>query len=167
MKGGQLSNEAVKRFLLQMSYGLKYIHDKGYIHRDLKPNILLKLQSGGSLQTAQLEDIVAKIGDLGLITKSPDANIVPSSIGYVDFMAPERRGGSHNYDSRSDIWCLGLIVYECLGGKEHRSTRGRQDKFNIPRQASPELKDLLGNMLAVNPEYRFSVNQVLQHEFFN
>ncbi|XP_075265477.1 serine/threonine-protein kinase atg1-like [Convolutriloba macropyga] len=168
MKEKKVHPIEVSHFLKQMANGLKFIHDHGFIHRDLKPNnILLKVNAGQSLESTNFRSIVAKIGDLGLITKVPDFNLPPSSGGNILYLAPERRQKGATYNQKSDIWSLGLIVYECLGGSEHTNSHGKANEFKIPLGAPHDLSDLLQNMLKKEPNSRYNINQILKHRFLN
>jgi tRNA A-37 threonylcarbamoyl transferase component Bud32 len=97
---------------MQLLEALDYAHQKGIVHRDLKPeNILLKLISD-SLETATV-----KITDFGIskiINKT--LNITQDFVGTPWYMSPEQIKGQ-KVDQRSDIYSLGIIIFQLLTGK--------------------------------------------------
>jgi tRNA A-37 threonylcarbamoyl transferase component Bud32 len=97
---------------MQLLEALDYAHQKGIVHRDLKPeNILLKLTSDN------LETATVKITDFGIskiINKT--LNITQDFVGTPWYMSPEQIKGQ-KVDQRSDIYSLGIIVFQLLTGK--------------------------------------------------
>src|SRR5262249_17856942 len=97
----------------QTCLGLQHAHDKGLVHRDIKPGNLLLDRSG-----------VIKIHDLGLarffddkddnLTREHDATAV---LGTADYLAPEQAVDSHGVDARADLYSLGMTFYFLLTGK--------------------------------------------------
>ncbi|MCB0516612.1 MAG: serine/threonine-protein kinase [Chitinophagales bacterium] len=105
--------ETYKAVVLDILYGLDYLHKHGIAHRDLKPkNILL----------AHVEQkMVAKIADFGISKKlsHEDTGASTQLLGSVEYMAPEqfntRKFGIDNkLHTNVDLWALGVIVYEML-----------------------------------------------------
>ncbi|MBN2185179.1 MAG: protein kinase [Candidatus Krumholzibacteriota bacterium] len=99
-------DEAVE-ITMQTSAGLQEAHEKGIIHRDIKPANLMFNRNG---------DI--KIMDFGLARTAGMKGFTQegSTLGTVAYMSPEQSGGDH-VDNRTDIWSLGVILYEMLTGK--------------------------------------------------
>ena len=96
----------VVRFTFQILRGLQHAHDKGIVHRDMKPqNIML------------LEDGTVKIMDFGIARFPKDERIdFKKTIGSVHYISPEQAKGEIT-DVRSDIYSVGVIMYEMLTGK--------------------------------------------------
>lgn len=102
----------LKKLLVDVLEGLKYLHNHNLIHRDLKPsNILVKNTKDGP---------VAKIADFG-ISKDLDATVKSSSklMGTLKYMAPEQfdpamYGENKRISTNVDLWSFGLIVYELI-----------------------------------------------------
>ena len=89
----------------QIANGLACAHDAGVIHRDLKPGNVMLLPDG----TAKILDFgLAKVGDIS-VTKSG------ATLGTISYMSPEQIRGA-KVDARSDLWSLGVLLYEMLTG---------------------------------------------------
>lgn len=103
--------------VLQVCSAMKEAHGLGIVHRDLKPsNIFLARQEGGTGEALP----VVKVLDFGIsLIASPDAARVTStsvSLGTPLYMSPEQVRCSKHVDSRTDIWAIGVILYETLVG---------------------------------------------------
>lgn len=108
---GPLDYDAAASFIAQAAAGLQHAHDRGLIHRDVKPaNCLVD------------KDAVVKVLDMGLakfavtedesLTVAHDENV----LGTADYLAPEQALNSHSVDSRADIYGLGCTLYFLLTG---------------------------------------------------
>jgi len=106
------------RFILQACDALSEAHALGIIHRDLKPSNLFVTQRRDGAE-------VTKMLDFGISKLSPSAGSAPelsmtrttSVMGSPLYMSPEQLVASRNVDPRSDIWALGVTLYEALAGK--------------------------------------------------
>jgi dienelactone hydrolase len=107
IKAGPLPlNEAVA-LAMQIVEGLQEAHRKGIIHRDLKPANIMLTEQG----LAKIVDFgLAKLKGMSRLTKTG------TTLGTVAYMSPEQALGKE-VDQRSDIWSLGVILYEMLTGK--------------------------------------------------
>src|SRR5262249_28398824 len=109
---GPLSEDELIEILGPVCEVLTEAHEKGIVHRDIKPdNIMLTPVPGGGT--------LAKLIDFGLVSL-PDASPLTQShlvSGTPQYMAPEQWGGLVNADRRSDIYSLGVVAYECLAGR--------------------------------------------------
>ena len=99
----------VVRIVSQVASAMHHAHQLGLIHRDLKPSNILLDKSGN-----------AHVADFGLALpeerQSAERGIISGTLPY---MSPEQvRGESHMLDGRSDLWSLGVILYQCLTGKK-------------------------------------------------
>lgn len=93
--------------ILQAAEGLKAAHQKGIVHRDIKSSNIMINSSG---QIKIMDFGLAKIGGTSHITK------VGTTLGTTAYMSPEQAKGEH-VDQRTDIWSLGVIIYEMLTRK--------------------------------------------------
>lgn len=93
----------------QVAAGLSAAHKKGIVHRDVKPHNILMTEDG-----------IAKITDFGIAKAVTNTTIVDSGkdnvMGSVHYFSPEQAKGT-NVDEKSDIYSLGIVLYEMLTGK--------------------------------------------------
>ncbi|PGH30055.1 WEE protein kinase [[Emmonsia] crescens] len=100
----RLDDFRIWKILLELSLGLKHIHDSGFIHLDLKPaNILITFEG------------VLKIADFGMASRWPAAAGIEGE-GDREYIGPEVLMG--RYDKPADIFALGLIMFEIAGNVE-------------------------------------------------
>lgn len=99
-------------WILQACEGLAAAHAEGVVHRDLKPdNLFIAAQPDGTE--------VVKVIDFGIarsITRPSALTAVGGSVGSPGYMSPEQLRDASAADERSDIWSLGVVLYELLGG---------------------------------------------------
>ena len=96
----------------QLCSGLFYIHEKKQLHRDIKPeNVFVHLAEHGKL--------VAKLGDFGILKDRKELleSLATSGVGTTLYMSPERCN-CEKYWMPSDVWAMGLILFEMLSGGE-------------------------------------------------
>ena len=105
-RGPLAATEAV-RVAVQVARGLARAHQAGIVHRDVKPGNIMVTTEG----EAKLLDFgIAKITSVGDLTRTG------TTLGTIAYMAPEHvRGG--DADERSDVWALGVVLYEMLAGR--------------------------------------------------
>jgi len=107
IESGPLELDEALRIALQVSQGLKIAHKKGVVHRDIKSaNIMVT------------EDNQAKIMDFGLARMTGGTLITKEgmTMGTIAYMSPEQAQGEE-VDHRTDIWSLGVVLYEMFGGQ--------------------------------------------------
>ncbi|KZP29082.1 kinase-like protein [Athelia psychrophila] len=132
------------------------------LHRDLKPdNVFLD------------ENNIVKLGDFGLSKQLAQASFANTYVGTPYYMSPELMQ-ERAYDSKSDIWSLGCMIYELCALKPpfHEAKTHAELSLCIkngripplPRGYSQSLTLVIKNMLNTNPAMRPSASQLLQHE---
>ncbi len=103
---------------IQVCSAVQHAHTKGIIHRDLKPGNVLVTEHGDQGSTA-----IAKVIDFG-IAKAVDRPLTDKTvfteqrqlIGTPEYMSPEQAEGSRDLDTRTDVYSLGVVLYELLAG---------------------------------------------------
>jgi dienelactone hydrolase len=158
-------NEAVE-ISIQIAEGLKKAHSKGIIHRDLKPaNVMLTDE--GSVKIVDFG--LAKLRGLTRLTKSG------TTLGTVAYMSPEQAMGKE-VDQRSDIWSLGVVLYEMLTGQLpfpgeydqavlYAVINEEPESLSKLRSDIPdELQRIVRRMLTKRPENRYQTADELLKE---
>jgi TolB-like protein/Tfp pilus assembly protein PilF len=107
LESGPLELDEALRIALQVAQGLQMAHKNGVVHRDIKSaNIMVT------------EDMQAKIMDFGLARMTGGTLITQegTAMGTIAYMSPEQAQGEE-VDHRTDIWSLGVVLYEMFGGQ--------------------------------------------------
>ncbi len=129
----------------QATDGLEYAHNQGFIHGDITPNNLLLTSNDGTQQL--------KIGDLGLFALG-DA----TTSGSRAYRSPEQRRGEEP-DERSDVYALGVVLYQLATGRLPFGVDGDQSGPPAPRDLKPELsrplEEVILRCLAERPDDRY------------
>lgn len=149
-------------YIHQIVSGVKYLHDKQIIHRDLKlGNLFLN------------DDLHVKIGDFGLATKIEfDGERKKTLCGTPNYIAPEilnKKG--HSYEV--DIWSIGCVMYTLLAGTPPFETKTLKDTYSkirkcdyrLPSTLRKNSADMIIAMLQSNPEKRPTITQLLSFDF--
>ncbi|KAL7686053.1 putative phosphorylase kinase, gamma catalytic subunit, protein kinase-like domain superfamily [Plasmopara halstedii] len=179
MEGGELFdriveksfyNEREARDLVKLLLeAIKYCHDANIVHRDLKPENLLL--------TSKDDDASIKLADFGFAKRTEiDNDGLVTACGTPGYVAPEILEGKP-YGKTVDIWSIGVITYILLCGyppfhdDNHNALFKKIKKghfqFDSPYwdHVSDDAKDLVTQMLVVNPEKRATVDQLLTHRW--
>ena len=142
---------------IQTCQGLQHAHEKGVVHRDIKPANIMVTPQG---QVKIMDFGLAQIGDRTRITKTG------ASLGTPAYMSPEQVKGEPA-DRRTDIWSLGVTLYEMLAGRlpfpgatEQAVSYGivntNPEPVTALRSGLPlELDRILAKVLAKQPERRY------------
>ncbi|XP_055039072.1 ribosomal protein S6 kinase alpha-3 isoform X5 [Misgurnus anguillicaudatus] len=181
LKGGELLDKILRQkffsereasaVLYTITKTVEYLHAQGVVHRDLKPSNILYVDESGNPESI-------RICDFGFAKQLRAENGLLMTPCYTaNFVAPEvlKKQG---YDAACDIWSLGVLLYTMLTGftpfangpedtPEEILARIGSGKFCLTggywNSVSPEAKDLVSNMLHVDPHQRLTAAQVLRH----
>jgi len=139
--GRPLPENKIWKFFIQMCVGLKYIHSKKILHRDIKSmNIFLSKE----------EDI--RIGDLGVAkSMAESANFAHTMVGTPYYLSPEMCE-EKPYNEKSDIWALGCVLYEMCTQKH---------PFEANNQAALLLKILRGKFNPISSGYSADLGELV------
>lgn len=116
---GKFAPDRVGRILVQVCDVLQAAHDAGIVHRDLKPGNLFIQHPGTPQETVKLMDFgLAKMNSMLYIAPEDMTALseTPTAAGTPEYIAPEALRGQ-DVDGRSDLYSLGIILYELLAGK--------------------------------------------------
>jgi serine/threonine-protein kinase len=166
----QVSEAVLIKLAIDVTAGLAFAHEKGIVHRDIKPDNIL-LQPDG---TAVISDFGIAKAVSGYVT----ATGVNMTIGTPQYISPEQAQG-RKLDGRSDLYSLGVTLYKAATGETpFRST----DWFELarmhveespkgPRKKRPDLSERLERIvlrcLAKHPDDRYASSEVLLDELRN
>ena len=165
IEGGDLKKQIQKgidekraiHIVLQVARALGYAHDRGFVHRDVKPqNILFR------------DDDTAILTDFGIAKSISDSDAgdltrVGQAFGSPRYMSPEQvRGKDLNF--RSDLYSLGILMYEMLSGNPPFSTNDAAATARmhlikpVPKLPSEVAKyqKVINNLLAKSPDERYT-----------
>jgi eukaryotic-like serine/threonine-protein kinase len=166
---GKLDVEESRQIIIQATRAIAHLHKHGIIHRDIKPSNFLVAQRKGRP--------FIKLVDLGLARRvtdeGPRVTLAGTTLGTVDYLAPEQARDSGAADVRSDIYSLGCTWYHMLSGRPPFAEGTVADRIykhvTMPppdiRKSNPsvsaEVTDILGRMLEKNPADRYQTPEQL------
>lgn len=111
-RGGTLAVSEAVDYVVQAMEAIAEAHSLGIVHRDLKPaNLFRIVRSDGTPSIKVLDFGISKVGGDHSMTQTS------SMMGSPYYMSPEQMMSSKSVDARTDIWSLGIILYELLAGK--------------------------------------------------
>lgn len=157
---GRISTDRALRIAISVLEALEYIHDNGVVHRDLKPENIM----------VDAEDNI-KLMDFGIAGDSSARRLTyanfTATLGTADYISPEQVKGKRG-DGRSDLYSLGVILYEMLTGKLPFSGSSPMEAMNdrllnhptpptVANPAiSPQLQEVLYRAMERDPKNRYA-----------
>jgi serine/threonine-protein kinase len=115
---GPLPFEQAVDFVLQACVAVADAHALGIVHRDLKPaNLFCVRRSDGQLTIKVLDFGISKMTNLGSSGKAMEMTKTSALMGSPLYMSPEQMRSSKEVDATTDIWAMGVILFELLTGK--------------------------------------------------
>ena len=169
---GQLEPEESLLLLIQAVQALDHMHQHHMVHRDIKPSNFLVARENGHLVVKLIDLGLARVVDEEAFRVTRDG----STVGTIDYMAPEQARDSGSADIRSDIYSLGCTWYHMLAGRPPFAEGGLAERLykhlNVEPpdirqsnpQVSPALTKVLRRMLAKNPAGRYQTPAALLKE---
>ena len=157
---GRLPVATAVSLACDVAEALAYAHGQGVVHRDIRPENIL-LDAGHAL--------VADFGIAGVLESAGGDRLSASGIilGHAGYISPEQAGGAREIDGRSDIYSLGCVLYEMLGGEppftgaSRTAVLARQTAGQVPPlrticpEVPPPVERAILRALARQPEERF------------
>lgn len=172
-KNGRLEERNAQRLFAQLVSGVHYLHQKGIVHRDLKLENLL-LDGNNKI-------LISDFGFANSFRNSKGYTLMRTSCGSPCYAAPEVVNSDKNYDGRKvDVWSVGVILFTFLAGylpfdddpnnpdsediqQLYRYIATKPLKF--PEWIGGEARDLLRQILVVEPERRAKMQEIMAHRW--
>ncbi|RUP49967.1 kinase-like domain-containing protein [Jimgerdemannia flammicorona] len=156
----------VKHLTRQICEAVQYMHERGFVHRDIKPdNILLASRDRG----------LVKLSDLGLAKFiGTDGTLLKTKCGTPAYLAPEIQNHTEEkpYSKAVDLWSLGVVVYQMIARKMPYECSTQYALIDAIIQGDLDLTpftkggytvDFVTRLLEVDPKQRMTANEALKH----
>ena len=171
-RGEALSFEWILTIANEVLDGLSVAHEQGVVHRDLKPENIFLAETASGVHPKVLDFGISKILDA-----SGSATITTTQghvVGTPAYMSPEQARGIKVIDKRTDVYSMGVVLYELLSGEmpffsENPGdllimiiTEEAQPLSELIPDVGPELSAIVERAMAKDPDARFADAQALQ-----
>ena len=165
---GKFSSSEIQAIMGGLNKPFKYMHNNGILHRDIKPeNIMIKFTDSSKTK------YIAKIADYG-ISRELDNGKASTILGSPRYMSPEILIGEDDYNDKSDLFSIGIMIYELYfnsypfpmpkSNKEVKKFYSAKKKQDCQDKL---LDDLINKLLTYDPDKRISWDDYFNHPFFN
>ncbi|HMF44798.1 MAG TPA: serine/threonine-protein kinase [Polyangia bacterium] len=163
MLEGRLAPARTMRLAQQLLAGLAHAHEQGIVHRDLKPENLILSDEAGLKEHLRILDFgLAKLRDGPQMTAG-------MAVGTPSYMSPEQSGAEGAIDARTDLYTVGIVLFEMLTGRKPFQSDNVGEVILMQRESPPpklrsvvpdarfsaELEALLDKAMSKLPEDRF------------
>ena len=176
------SEEVVQYLMRQIVSGIRYLHSKHILHRDIKlDNILVKFDTEEDKQKKNMLKAKVKIIDFGFARYLDPKELAFSTLGSPINMEPGilrklnkmENSRNYGYDEKADIWSLGTICYEMLIGHctfdassmKELLAKVEAGNYLLPTSISKEAASFLNGMLQYDPKQRLNAEKLYSHHF--
>ncbi len=157
-EGKQFQEDLALFIILQVAEALQYLHGRGILHRDVKPDNIL-LTAGNAV----------KLIDLGFATmlNEDGAGTDDTTVGTAAYMSPEQAQGTANLDARADIYSLGATLFQVMVGELPFAGEGTQEQLAArilaalssaelqSRRISPHMNYFIRKMMEQDRDFRY------------
>lgn len=189
-EGGRMPEDVcVRDVVLPLVQSVKWMHDHQIVHRDLKPEHIL-FDAEGSLKvvdfissaTLEKDPLIGREGTLAYMAPEMLTKPTPEEIFHEVICDGIDEADLPSYDEKVDIWSIGVIVLECLAGRQpfiadsaeamlevqcrelgDKGTIGVWDMIDDQNFLSMEARDFISQVCSVNPAERPSASELLHH----
>ena len=170
-----LNEQQLAIIFYQVFSGLCYLHENNVLHRDIKPENILISKKEKDLNSDEIYFWI-KIIDFGTAKIFEKGEKEKKIVGSAYYIAPEVL--DKNYNEKCDTWSVGVILYMFLVGRAPFDGKNQEEIINSIRTKnydennpkllgrSPEVRDLISNLLNKKIENRFSAKEALNHDWF-
>lgn len=164
-----MSEENTRFYLAEIVLAVENLHERGIIYRDLKPENILIGRDGH-----------VKLIDFGFAKCMKDLtkDRAYTNCGTPGYCAPEVMIASVGHTYKADIWSIGILMCEMIGGftpfqNKHEAAnpraimeKCRSGKLNLPKNLVGNARDLVKLLLTDDPVTRLEISQIKLHKFF-
>jgi serine/threonine protein kinase len=147
LRDERLDEDEALGVALQVAETLQYLREQGLVHRDIKPGNLMRLPNGR-----------VQIIDLGFAAQAGAADGGATTVGTVQYIAPEQARGESDLDARADIYSLGATIYHLVTGETPFQGEGRDV---LLQQVGSELSSSRLRELGLSPTLHYFIEKMM------
>ena len=167
---GKMPIDKIKLLFLELNNGFRNIYEENVIHRDIKiNNILIEYRFGDK------EDIVPRLGDFGISREnySDTDNPMTSNISWIYITSPEVLKNGKDYSFASDLWSIGILLYQLafgvypfMGSIVQVTETITKGPYILKKSKNKDFDDLITKLLCKDKNSNITYEQYFNHPFF-